>query len=77
MPQIQITLKNLNNLNNMPNENNECFMAVYEEYCDTGSTLKIALADLKSSAPTFDDDEVQFYRAKEFIVERQLVEVPE
>jgi len=77
---IVLTLKNLNNLNNciMLNTDKECFIAIYDsEYCGIGSSLIIALNELKQTDATFKDEEVDFYKATKINVEFQLVEVPE
>lgn len=77
---IVATLKNSNNLNRniMPNNENECFIAIYDdEYCGVGASLKIALEALKATDAVFKDEEVEFYKATKINVEFQVVEVPE
>lgn len=61
----------------MAKPDKDCFIAVYEEFCGIGSTLKTAFNDLKSNGPTIDEEEVIFYRAAEIRVELEFVEVPE
>jgi hypothetical protein len=61
----------------MTEKNNDCFIAVYEEFYGEGSTLRTAFNDLKSNGLAFDEDEVTFYRATRIKVELEFVEVPE
>lgn len=76
---IVATLKNSNNLNRniMPDNENERFIAIYDDYCGVGASLKTALKTLKATDAVFKDEEVDFYKATKISVEFQVIEVPE
>jgi hypothetical protein len=61
----------------MAEKDNDCFIAVYDEFCGIGSTLRAAYEDLKSSGPTFEHDEVTFYKATLLKVELEFAIVPD
>ena len=58
-------------------KDNNYIIAVYEEYCGIGSTLRVAFNDLKSNGPNLDEEEVTFYRAVKLNVELEFVEIPQ
>lgn len=64
-------------LKTMAEKDYDCFIAVYDEFCGTGSTLDLAYQDLKSNGPSFDQDEVTFYKATLIKVELAFTIIPD